>query len=189
MAQGATVDTERPEDIAAIAAVHTTAFAALYEGGGPYEASVVDRLRRDGDLLLSLVVRDVGQDIDQGVGQRVGRVVGHVAFCRLTARRDGETLSFVALAPLAILPSHHALGLGSALVRAGLSRLAALGIAAVVVRGHPDYYPRFGFSARLADMLDAPWSGPTYMALELQPGAISKGRVHVQYPKAFKLPE
>lgn len=181
MAQGAIVDTERPEDIAAIAAVHTTAFAALYAGGGPYEASVVDRLRRDGDLLLSLVVRDLGQG--------VGKVVGHVAFCRLTARRDGETLSFAALAPLAVLPSHHALGLGSALVRAGLSRLAALRIDAVVVRGHPGYYPRFGFSARLAEMLDAPWSGPTYMALELKPGAISKGRVHVQYPKAFKLPE
>lgn len=185
MAQGGIVDTERPEDVAAIAAVHTTAFAALYEGGGPYEASVVDRLRQDGDLLLSLVARDVGQDPGQGVGQ----VVGHVSFCRLTARRDGEDLSFAALAPLAILPSHHALGLGSALVKAGLARLAALGTDAVVVRGHPDYYPRFGFSARLAGMLDAPWSGPTYMALELKPGVIQQGRVQIQYPKAFKLPE
>jgi putative acetyltransferase len=52
------------------------------------------------------------------------------------------------------------------------------------VLGHADYYPRFGFSAQMAESLQAPFSGPHFMALELKPGALKAGG-KVRYAKAF----
>jgi predicted N-acetyltransferase YhbS len=54
-----------------------------------------------------------------------------------------------------------------------------------VVLGHPSYYPRFGFSALLAKLLEAPYSGDSFMALELKPGSINGLKWHVAYPRAF----
>jgi putative acetyltransferase len=56
-----------------------------------------------------------------------------------------------------------------------------------VVLGHPDYYPRFGFSARLAGRLQAPFSGPSFMGLELVPGALAGVAGQVRYPPPFGL--
>jgi putative acetyltransferase len=63
-------------------------------------------------------------------------------------------------------------GIGSRLIREGLRICADAGHRIVVVLGHADYYPRFGFSARLAERLKAPFSGPAFMALELVAGAL-----------------
>ena len=57
----------------------------------------------------------------------------------------------------------------------------------VVVLGHADFYPRFGFSARLAEPLQAPFSGPSSMALELVPGALTGVSGEVRYPPPFGL--
>ena len=74
-------------------------------------------------------------------------------------------------------------------MREGLRACTAAGHRAVVVLGHPDYYPRFGFSARLAERLQAPFSGPAFMALELVPGALADVAGQVRYPPPFGLPE
>jgi putative acetyltransferase len=93
-------------------------------------------------------------------------------------------LHAAALAPVAVLPAFQSQGIGGDLIRAGNARCAMLGLDAIIVLGHADYYPRFGFSAAAAESLDAPFSGPSFMALELRPGSLSKsGRV--RYAKAF----
>jgi len=61
---------------------------------------------------------------------------------------------------------------------------AALGCVAIIVLGHVEYYPRFGFSPTLAESLQAPFSGPHFMALEIEPGVLAGGGT-VQYAKAF----
>lgn len=53
--------------------------------------------------------------------------------------------------------------------------------------GHPAYYPRFGFSASLAERPKSPFSGPAFMALELVPGALAGMRGEVRYPPPFGL--
>ena len=83
-----------------------------------------------------------------------------------------------------MLPAFQAKGLGGALIRAGNARCAALGCVGVVVLGHATYYPRFGFSAALAESLEAPFSGPHFMALEFEPGVFADGG-KVRYAKAF----
>jgi putative acetyltransferase len=72
---------------------------------------------------------------------------------------------------------------GKALIEAGNARCRDRGLA-VIVRGHPNYYPQFGFSAKMAESLNAPFSGRAFMALELVPGALQAGG-QVRYPAAF----
>ena len=67
----------------------------------------------------------------------------------------------------------------------GLSLLRARQRGAVIVLGHPGYYPRFGFSAALARKLASPYAGDAFMALELIPGTLAGRAGVVQYPAAF----
>ena len=164
---------ETPEHRTEISAVHRAAFGAQGEGG--YEADLVDRLRRDGLVVCSLVALDNG------------RVVGHILFSDLAVQVDGHSVAAVSLAPMAVLPSYQRQGIGSRLVEAGLARLRQDRYSAVVVVGHPAYYPRFGFSAEIARKLKSPFAGEHFMALELAPGALAGASGSVRYPPAFGL--
>ncbi len=160
---------ETPDDIEAIAALNRAAF------GGGEEVEIIDRLCRDGLVALSLVDRDAGA------------IVGHVLFSELEVTVDGNAVRAVALAPMAVMPTRQREGIGSRLVRHGLDVLKDRGCEAVIVLGHPDYYPRFGFSAARAAKLAAPFSGPAFMALELKPGALAGASGTVRYPRAFRI--
>jgi len=155
-----------PCDFPAIRAILRHAFAQ------DDEANLVEQLRTDGDALVELVA---ASEI---------ALQGHILYSPLRIERDGEVLAAAALAPVAVLPAFQRTGLGKALIAAGNARCAALGCAAIIVLGHPDYYPQFGFSARAAESLEAPFSGPAFMALELRPEALRAGG-RVRYAKAF----
>lgn len=125
---GVNIFEETPEDSAGVRNVNRLAF------NGTYESDVVDRLRENCPEILSLVAK------------KDAVVVGHVLFSPVNiAQPDGETLTGMGLAPLAVLPEYQGLGIGSSLCTEGLNRLKADGCPYVIVLGHPDYYPRFGF--------------------------------------------
>lgn len=152
-------------DEAAIGAVVEAAF------GQPDEADLVARLRADGDVVVELVAEEVGE------------IVGHVLFSRLTTDNGAV---FAALAPLSVKPERQRDGLGLALMETGHALCTMAGVAAVFVLGHPAYYPRAGYSADAARAIEAPFSGPSFMALELTPGALVEP-VAVTYAPAFGL--
>lgn len=157
----------RPTDHAAIAEMVIQAF------DGDAEARLVERLRADGDALFELVAVDDD-----------GRLVGHILFSRLWADRYEM---FAALAPLAVRPGVQRRGFGSALVRAGLESAREFGASGVLVLGHPEYYPRFGFSAEAAQRVKSVYAGsPAFMALALEPGAFDEP-LNVAYPDAFSV--
>ena len=118
----------RPEQVGDAASVRQVNERAF---GTPAEADLVDALRgTDGSISL---VATVG-----------GAVVGHILFTPVTL--DAATAVRAAgLAPLSVLPAHQRAGVGTQLVRAGLAACLEQGYRAVVVVGHPSYYPRFGF--------------------------------------------
>ncbi len=151
-----------PADFAAIRRVVAAAF------GRPDEAGLVDRLRADGDALVELVA------------EAEGALLGHILFSPLGIGAGAGA----ALAPLAVAPARQRGGIGGALVRAGLDRCRRQGVPAVVVLGHPGYYPRFGFDAACAASLVAPFAGPSLMAIELSPGALAGGGM-LAYAPAF----
>lgn len=164
---------EAPEHLEGIRAVNRAAF------GGEDEVKLVDRLRADGLVVASLVAL------------RHGDVAGHILFSELPIRRDGSgpELPAASLAPMAVHPRIQRVGVGSLLVRAGLEVCRAKGKVAVLVLGHASYYPRFGFSTELGKRVRSPYSGDSWMALELQPGALQGVTGSVQYPVAFGLLE
>jgi putative acetyltransferase len=158
-----------PHHYAAIADLNRAAF------GGDAEGALVARLR---DHRLVLVER-VALDADE--------LVGHILFSSLHVEIDGRTVASAALAPMAVRPDRHRQGIGSRLVQDGLAELRAVGCEAAIVLGHPGYYPRFGFSAALAEKLNAPFRGEAFMALALMPGALDGHAGSVTYPDAFRI--
>jgi putative acetyltransferase len=139
------------------------------------EADLVDRLREEGVVLLSLVAELRGQ------------IVGHILFSRMSIETAQGTLPAVSVAPMAVRPSHQRRQVGSHLVRHGLDCLRVRGERIVIVLGHKDYYPRFGFAADKARYLSSPFPADAFMALELSEGALSDVRGAVRYPAAFGL--
>jgi putative acetyltransferase len=157
------------QDRSAIRSINEAAF------GGPEEADLVDKLRTEGDALLSLVAELEKQ------------IVGHIMFSRMWIETPGGLVSAVALAPMAVLPECQRHGIGGRLIRHGLDLLRSRGEEIVIVVGHPDYYPRFGFSSEKACLLEGPFPAEALMAMELSPGALTGIRGRVIYPAAFGL--
>ncbi|MGO4573155.1 GNAT family N-acetyltransferase [Microvirga sp. 2TAF3] len=155
---------EEPADRPAIHAIHASAF------GGKAEAELVNRLRADGDLSLSLIAC-------------AEEPVGHIAFSPLILAGT-PSVKACALAPLAVLPSFQNRGIGSALVEDGLQRLADAGMDLVLVLGDPDFYGDFGFRAESASALATPYNGPYLQTLFLsEKGREARGPV--TYARAF----
>jgi putative acetyltransferase len=96
-------------------------------------------------------------------------------------------LAAVALAPMAVLTEFQRQGIGQELVRHGLDEMRSRGERIVIVLGHPDYYPRFGFSVEKARCLESPFPPEAFMAMELVPGALTCVQGKVRYPNAFGL--
>jgi putative acetyltransferase len=159
---------EAPDDREAVLRVNRLAF------GGEDEARLVDALRDGGYVRVSLVAEADGQ------------VVGHILFSELPILTECGIVEALALAPMAVLPSHQRRGIGSTLVREGLRACTEAGHRVVVVVGHPEFYPRFGFSAKAAERLRSPFSGPAFMALGLVPGALEGVEGEVRYPPPFE---
>jgi putative acetyltransferase len=159
---------ERPGDHRAARAVHERAFGT--EGG---EADLVDALRAAAAHVPELCL----------VAAIEGEVVGHVFYSRARLASGDEVL---ALAPMAVLPSYQRRGIGSRLVEESLRRAATTAFPLVVVLGHAEYYPRFGFEPAGALGVEAPWDVPpeVWMLLRL-PAYRPQARGLVQYPPAF----
>lgn len=128
--QKITIREETKVDAAIISKVTMAAFETL-EISNHTEQFIVEALRSAKALTLSLVA-----EVD-------GRVVGHIGFSPVTIS-DG-TMNWYGLGPLSVLPEYQRRGIGSALIREGLSRLKGLGAGGCCLVGHPEYYRRFGF--------------------------------------------
>ena len=115
-------------DIPAIRRVVTDALKMLAQSTGT-EAAIVEKLRQQRALILSLVAEDEGQ------------VIGYLA---ASPARAGTQDGWGLIGPLAVLPSRHRQGIGSALMAEAVSRLRASQHGAALV-GDPAYYSRFGF--------------------------------------------
>jgi putative acetyltransferase len=159
---------EENKDREAVHAVNASAFET------PLEANLVDALRAQAEPVVSLVAEDDGA------------IVGHIMFTPVSLSGH-PGLKVMGLAPMAVAPEHQRKGIGSALVRAGLERCRQLDFAAVVVLGHPEYYPRFGFSPSTRFGIGSEYDVPedVFMATELQPGALSGKAGTVKYHAAF----
>lgn len=157
------------DDLEAVQALHRRAF------GGDGEATLVAKLHAADAALVSIVAVD-----------RTG-IVGHVLFSPVTVAGTPAPL-MAGLAPMAVTPLRQRSGVGSRLAAEGLVRCRERGVAAVVVLGHSDYYPRFGFRPAAQLGLCCTWDVPeeAFMALELEPRSLRDTRGTVHYHPLFE---
>jgi putative acetyltransferase len=160
---------EKPEDIPAVRIVNELAF------GGAAEADIVDALRRNGKATISLVAEDDG------------RVVGHILFSPVTIETSERELVGVGLAPMSVIPERQNQRIGSLLVEEGLRRCREDGHRFVVVLGHPNYYPRFGFvpAGRFGIKSEYDVADEVFMVMELREGALRECAGMVKYQPEF----
>ena len=169
MAADWTLRDEQRRDAAAIGDLVRAAFDGAPHSDGT-EAAILDGLRRAGALRLSLVAE---QD---------GALVGQVVFSPVTV--DGADMGWLGLGPIAVRPDRQGQGIGEALVREGLARIATAGAAGCVVLGDPGYYRRFGFRSEPGLMLPGP--PPEYFQALILNGPAATGVV--AYHPAFSAP-
>jgi len=161
---------ETPEDVESIRHVNEQAF------GQEEEAKIIEKLREHGALTISLVaVQD-------------GEVIGHIAFSPVVIESGLSSFVAIVLAPMAVLPPYQRKGIGSQLVRVGLEECRRLGHEIVLVLGHPDYYPRFGFVPAGPKGIDCEFAVPeeAWMLLELRQGALTGRQGTVRFRPEFK---
>ncbi len=168
---------EKPEDVEAIRRVNVSAF------GRESEANLVDQLRGTASTFSFVAIESE-------------HIVGHIFFSPVTIPQSGrsanegecdDSLFILGLAPVAVLSEHQRKGIGAALIQHSLEECARLGCKAVVVLGHPEYYPKFGFVPAKEKGLKCEYTVPdeVFMVLELESGAL-EGRVGiVKYRSEF----
>jgi len=130
---------ERPDDVAVVRELNRRAF------GQDQEGNIVDVLRANGAALLSLVAT------------LNDRVVGHIMYSPVSI--DGKVRG-AALGPMAVIPERQRQGIGSKLIEAGNQKLKDAGCPFIIVVGHADYYPRFGFRPASDHGIKCEWDVP-----------------------------
>lgn len=160
---------ETTEDHAAVYRVNQLAFAQ------PNEADLVDALREKARPYISLVAT-----LDD-------QVVGHIFFSPVSVESEEHAFAAMGLAPMSVLPEYQNQGIGTQLVREGLKECSGLGHDIVVVLGHPEYYPRFGFVRASLKGLRSEYDvrDEVFMVAELKPDALGGRHGLVKYHPEF----
>lgn len=159
---------EKPGDREGVYEVHSAAFETAAE------ADLVDTLRDRANPAISLVAVDGD------------RIIGHILFSPVSVSGHEDT-RIMGLGPMAVLPGRQRSGVGSQLVESGIRECAGMQMGAVLVLGHPDYYPKFQFHPADRFGLDCEYDVPkeAFMAQELVEGYLDGITGVVRYHPAF----
>ncbi|MEG3935991.1 MULTISPECIES: N-acetyltransferase [unclassified Microcoleus] len=167
------IRTEKPEEVEAVRNINIAAF------GRENEANLVARLRGIASTFSFVAVES-------------DRIVGHIFFSPVVVEgKCSRNVLIQGLAPVAVLPNYQRQGIGTLLIREGLKECGRSGFQAVVVLGHPDFYPRFGFIPASRKTLKCEYDVPdeAFMVLELESGALQDCSGTVKYRSEFSLCE
>lgn len=162
---------ETKKDFSKITQVNDFAFGQKNEG------RLIERLRQTEKYIpeLSLVA-----ELDD-------EIIGHILFYPITIHSDISKFLSISLGPMAVAPVHQRKGIGSQLVIEGLEAAKKLGHRSVIVVGHPEYYPKFGFKRASQWNIKVPFEVPddAFLAMELAEGELEGKSGTVEYPKEF----
>jgi putative acetyltransferase len=162
---------ERTEDIDAISEINRRAFES------EDEPNLIVAIRKSEHFIPELSL----------VAELDGDPVGHILFSRISIDAGDRIFPVLSLAPMAVLPAHQRQGIGTALVQRGLEECRRLNHNVIVVIGHAEYYPRFGFVQARDHGLEVEYDVPSeaFMVLELESGALQGIGGIVRFPAAF----
>lgn len=148
--------------------------------GQQNEAKLVNALRNNPNVFIPEL---------SIVASKNNAIIGHILFTKINIKNDDKTLNeSLAIAPMAVLPEFQKNGIGGQLIRRGLETAKQLGYQSVIVLGHEDYYPKFGFEPAEKWNIKAPFdvASNVFMAIELVKGSLENISGTVIYPKEFE---
>jgi predicted N-acetyltransferase YhbS len=162
---------EEERDYTEVEKLLTTSF------GQENESILVNRLRKNPDFISELSL--VAEDKDT--------IVGYILFFPIIISSGEVHHESLALAPMAVPPDFQSRGIGKQLIQKGLIKAKEKGFNSVIVIGHPEYYPKFGFKPASKWDIKAPFNLPdnVFLALELKDRALKNVAGTVQYPVEF----
>lgn len=164
------IRSETARDFDHICTVHDEAF------GQDDEGKLVNRIRKGPNFIpeLSIVV------------ELEGLIIGHCLLSRIYIK-SAQWIDTLGLAPVAILPKFQGQGIGSSLIEHSIRVAQDIGHPSVIVLGHPQYYPKFGFVKASEFGISCPFevADEAFMALELIPHSLQDSPGEVCYPKEF----
>ena len=163
------IRTEKPSDVDKIWSINAEAFET------EDEANLVNALRDSGVSYISLVAEEDDE------------LVGHILFTTVELIGDDAGLRLMGLAPMSVVPKLQNKGIGSLLVKAGIEQCVSKGFDAIVVLGHPEYYPKFGFVPSVKYAISSEYEVPddTFMVLELKEGSLRGKQGVIKYHETF----
>lgn len=170
-ANGVVIREEQAEDLPAVFEVNTAAF------GQPNEGHLVNKIRESENFVPGLSLVAVAEE----------SIIGHILFSKITIEQADRQFEVINLAPLSVLPAWQRKGVGKKLVKTGMRKVKSLGYDAVIVLGHEEYYPKFGFERASRFGVACPFEVPdaAFMAIELIPDALDGKSGTVRFPPAF----
>jgi putative acetyltransferase len=143
--------------------------------GRSAESQLVEKFRQNPNYVPELCL----------VAEYEGHVIGHILFFPIEVKVDNEALQTLVLAPLSVHPSYQRRGVGGELAKAGLVTVKQRGYPSVLVLGHPNYYPRFGFRRASERGLKMKEANPpeAFMAIEFIEGGLKGSKESFHFPK------
>lgn len=141
------------------------------------EQFLVERLRKSGGFIPELsLVAVVNQ-----------KIVGYILLTKISIETNTESIISLALAPVAVLPAFQKKGIGGRLIEEAHHIAKESGYESVILLGHENYYPKFGYQPLHHYDLSLPFEAPkeNCMAIELVPDALKNKKGKVIYPKEF----
>ncbi|AWK04989.1 GNAT family N-acetyltransferase [Flavobacterium crocinum] len=141
------------------------------------EQFLVERLRKSEAFIPELSI----------VAESEGKIVGHILFTKLKVVNDADSFESLALAPVSVLPEFQGKGIGAKLILYGHEIAKELGCKSVILLGHQDYYPRFGYELCEKYNIKMPFDVPAEncMAIALTENGLKGISGEVVYPKEF----
>lgn len=139
------------------------------------EAKLVNMLRNSGISYISLTAK------------KNNKILGHILFTPVKLIGNNKNLKIMGLGPMAVKPGYQRKGIGTKLILAGIDACKNKGYDAVVVLGHPEYYPRFGFVPSSNYGITCEYDAPAeaFMIMELTNSALKENTGTIQYHEAF----
>ena len=164
---------EKPQDYPAIKQINDLAFEQ------PNEGLLVEELRRNPSFIPELSLVALYDNV----------VVGHILFLPVRIMCEDSPVISLSLAPMAVLPEHQGKGIGGRLIEEGIAVAKTLGYESIIVLGHPEYYPRFGFQPAGKWGIVPPYEGvpdEAFMAMELSENSLDGKAGVAEFPQEYE---
>lgn len=141
------------------------------------EHFLVDRLRKSSAFIPELSL----------VAEFENRLVGHILLTKIKIKNNNETSESLALAPVSIKPLYQKRGIGKALIIEAHKTAKTLGFKSIVLLGHEDYYPQFGYELTRKYGITLPFEAPekNCMVISLTKNGLQNVHGIAEYSKEF----